>query len=146
MNIFNKNDLHNVINFCDVKTIDLKEADVIELNLILKCKNLIVLKIDNCIGSKFLHEISINCKKLEYLCVNKVYNFEPIHKMSAEIKNLKHLRHLSLVNFNFIDLPKELSYLNNLEYLKIFTCGRYDINIDVIYNITSLKYLLLSDV
>ena len=146
MNIFNKNDLHNTINFSDVKTIDLKEADTIELNLIIKCKNLIVLKIDNSIASKFLYEISTNCKKLEYLSLTKVYNIEPTHKMSAEIKNLKYLRYLSLVNFNFIDFPKELSYLNKLEYLKIITCNRYDINIDVIYNMTSLKYLSLSDV
>jgi len=93
MNIFNKNDLHNIINFCYVKTIDLKEAGTIELNLITKCKNLIVFKIDNCISSKFLYEISINCKKLEYLCLKKVYDNVITHKMSAEIKNLKYLRH-----------------------------------------------------
>ena len=146
MNIFNKNDLHNTINFSDVKTIDLKEADTIELNLITKCKNLIVLKIDNCIASKFLYGVSTNCKKLEYLYLKKVYDNIITHNMSIEIKNLKYLRYLSLVNFNFADLPKELSYLNKLEYLRIFTCGRHDINIDVIYDIKSLKYLLLSDV
>ena len=97
MNIFNKNDLHNTINFSDVKTIDLKEADIIELNLITKCKNLIVLKIDNCIASKFLYEISTNCKKLEYLSLTKVYNVEQTHKMSTEIKNLKHSTHIHFI-------------------------------------------------
>jgi len=136
--------LHIITNYCDIKTIDIDKADIDELNLIIKCKNLIVLNVHSCIAPNFLYMVSINCNKLEFLRLCKDDN-DNSHKMSPEIKNLKDLRHLELINFNFGNFPIELSFLNNLEYLKIFSCD-YNIDISVIYKIKNLKYLILSDV